>query len=45
MFMTGKQQVGAIVFGHGLNARHWIEAYRALGYKVLICAGYAELYR
>ena len=37
------KQVGVIVFGT-LNARHWIEAAKQSGYKVLICGGYAELH-
>jgi hypothetical protein len=40
------KQVGVIVFGGGLNARHWIEeAKKEDGYNVLICNGYAELYK
>lgn len=39
------KQIGVIVFGGGLNARHWIEEAKKDGYYVLICNGYAELYK
>lgn len=40
------KQVGVIVFGGGLNPRHWIEEARKEGYYVLISNGYyVELYR
>ncbi|HEY4489893.1 MAG TPA: hypothetical protein VJC12_01395 [Candidatus Paceibacterota bacterium] len=39
------KQVGLIMFGGGLNARHWIDEAKKAGYYVLICDGRAELYR
>jgi len=38
-------QRGVIVFGAGLNVRHWIDTARKAGYLVLICDGHARLYR
>ena len=38
-------QSGVIVFGAGMNHLHYIKKAKADGYTVLLCSGYAELYR
>jgi|GEM_PF-4947834 len=38
------KQVGCIVFGGGLKARHWIEEAKKDGFRVMIRDGFAELW-
>lgn len=46
LISTGKlKQVGTIMYGNGLNAAEWILRARAEGYRVLLCDGYAALYK
>jgi len=41
----GKKQAGVIVYGRGLNARHWIDQAKRAGYKVILRNGFCELWK
>lgn len=42
--MKMRRQVGAIMYGGGLNVRHWVNAAIEQGYVVVWRAGYAAIY-
>lgn len=39
------KQVGVIVYGRRLNARHWIDCAKQQGFSVLLRDGFCELFR
>ena len=38
------QQIGAIVYGNGLNPRPWLDEAKRNGYQVCLRDGYAEIW-
>lgn len=42
--MNHGKQIGTIVYGAGINARHYAADAISRGYIVVWCAGYASIY-
>ena len=43
--MGHKEQIGAIVYGAGINVRAYVEYFKARGFVVIFNAGYAGVYK